>query len=325
MGQLVEAALDAPGRIRRARRAVGRDLGPVADDVVAGDLGVRDVVHRKRAHAAGPDRRARKGAGLVFQRQLAGGQGAVLFGAELDLDHRTGSRAGAAEHLLAAHHHLDRTPGLFRQRQRHRLQIDQRLAAEPAADLGRDRADVGDVDAEQFGAIGADHELALARTPDRALAVGRHRDDAGMRLDIGLMHRLGRIAALDDDIGVAKPGRDVALGKADLFGDVRRMRRLRVDALGEEIVVQQRRAGLHRLFDVDDVRQHVVFDLDQLAGLLGDRGRGRGDRGDRVAVIEHLVARHAVARQVAEIHRPFADKGFLRRRSAGNRRRSPPP
>ena len=115
------------------------------------------------------------------------------------------------------------------------------------------------------------------------------------------------------------------LVKVITLGDVGGVRRLGIDALGEEIVVQQRRVGLHRLFDVDDVRQHVVLDLDQLAGLLGDRRRGRGDGGDGVAVIEHLVARHAVARQVAEIHRPFADKGLLRRDRREIVRRSPPP
>ena len=75
--------------------------------------------------------------------------------------------------------------------------------------------------------------------------------------------------------------------------------------------MQQRRIGLHCLFDIDDVRQHVVLDLDQLAGLLGDRRRGRRHRSDGVAVIEDLVARHAVARQIAEIHRPLADEGLL--------------
>ena len=112
IGQLVEAALDPVRRVRRAWSAIGGDLGAVADDVVAGDLGVRDVVHRKGAHAARPDRRAREGAGLVLEHDLGRGQRAVLLGAELDLDDRARRRPGAAEHLLAAHHHLDRPAGL---------------------------------------------------------------------------------------------------------------------------------------------------------------------------------------------------------------------
>ncbi len=76
--------------------------------------------------------------------------------------------------------------------------------------------------------------------------------------------------------------------------------------------MQDRRVAAHRVLDVDDVRQHLVLDLDQVERLLGDRRRDRGDGGDRMAVIQHLAARHAVARQVAEIHRPFADKCLFR-------------
>src|SRR5439155_17395892 len=92
--QLVHAALDAVGRVRRAGGAVGRNLRAVRDDVIADDRDIRDVVHRKTAHAARPDRRAREGAGLVFEDQIAGDQAAVLLGAELDLDDAAGGRAG---------------------------------------------------------------------------------------------------------------------------------------------------------------------------------------------------------------------------------------
>src|SRR5271169_6346780 len=185
--------------------------------------------------------------------------------------------------------------------------------AKAAADLGWDRADLRDVDAEQLGAVGPHHEVALARAPDRGLSVSGDRDDAGVGLDVSLMHRRVGIAPLDRDIGLAEPGVDVALGEPDLLRDVGGMGRFRVETLGEEIVVQQRRVGLHRLFDVDDVRQHVVVDLDQVAGLLGDRRRSSGDGSHRVAVVENLVARHAVARQITKVHRPLADEGFLRR------------
>ena len=93
-----------------------------------------------------------------------------------------------------------------------------------------------------------------------------------MRLDVSLMDGLGRITPLNDDIGVAEPGVDVALVEGNHLGDVGWMRRLGLDSLREEVVMQQRRIGLHRLFDVDDVGQDVVLDLDQLAGFLGDRG-----------------------------------------------------
>ena len=76
--------------------------------------------------------------------------------------------------------------------------------------------------------------------------------------------------------------------------------------------MQQWRVRRHRRLDIDDVRQHLVLDLDQLERLGGDNWRGGGDGGHRVALVQHLVARHDIARQVAEVHRPFAHKGFFR-------------
>ena len=52
-----------------------------------------------------------------------------------------------------------------------------------------------------------------------------------------------------------------------------------------------------------DVRQYLVIDLDQRQRLLGGGGVDRGDGGDRMALIEHLLARHDVARDVPEIDR----------------------
>src|SRR5262249_43569709 len=114
IGQLIETALDAIRRVRRAGSAIGRDLWAIADDIVAGDLGVWDVVHRKGAHAARAHRPAWEGAGLVFQHRFGRGYPTVLLGAEPDLDDRTGGRPGAAEDLLTAHHHLDRPSGFTR-------------------------------------------------------------------------------------------------------------------------------------------------------------------------------------------------------------------
>ena len=72
--------------------------------------------------------------------------------------------------------------------------------------------------------------------------------------------------------------------------------------------MQDRRVGLHRLGDVDDVRQHLVVDLDQRQRLLGDRLRHRGDGGNRMALVERLLARHDVARDVAHVHLHLAGR-----------------
>jgi hypothetical protein len=72
-----------------------------------------------------------------------------------------------------ARNHFDRSARFLRQHVGERFEIDDRLAAEAAADLGRDRADAGDVGAADARGVGAHHELALAAAEDRALAVGR--------------------------------------------------------------------------------------------------------------------------------------------------------
>jgi len=133
-----------------------------------------------------------------------------------------------------------------------------------------------------------------------------------MRLDIGLMHRLRRVAALDHQFRLAEPGLGVALREADALGDVRRGGGLGLDAGGIEVVVQQGRVRRHRGLDVDDVGQHLVLDLDEIDRLGGDEGRGGRDRGHGVPLVEHLVAGHDIAREVAEIHRPLADEGLFR-------------
>ncbi len=253
---------------------------------------------------AGADRRAGEGAGLVLQHDIGGGDRPVVLGAELDLDHRARGRAGGAEHLVAGHHQLHRRAGLARKRQRERLQIDGGLAAEAAADLGRGDPDVGDVQVQHLGAVGADHELALARAPDLALAVrGRsRRRRRAARCSPGALpwSCSGRSIITSAS---AKPASRSPRTSWLPLGDVRGLGRLFGQALGEHVRVQQRRVGRHRRLDVDHVRQDLVVDLDQIERRFGDRGGRRGDRGDGVAVVQRLAARHHVQRQVAQVRR----------------------
>ena len=46
-----------------------------------------------------------------------------------------------------------------------------------------------------------------------------------MRFDIGLVHGFCRVAPFDDKFGFGEPGLDIALGKANHLGDVRRFGR----------------------------------------------------------------------------------------------------
>ncbi len=204
LGHDVERAFDRERRDRRARRAIGRRLWAVADDVVADRAGVRNVVWRERAQARIHHRRAGEGAGLEFEDTVGGGDRAVLLDADLDPHRRAGGRTGRFEHLVAAHHDLDRAAGFLRQRGCDRLEIDRNLAAKAAADLGRGHSQVADMHAEQLGGDRPHPEMALGRGPDLGLPVGVDARGAGMRLDIGLVHGRGLELLLDDDIGLGK-------------------------------------------------------------------------------------------------------------------------
>ena len=104
--------------------------------------------------------------------------------------------------------------------------------------------------------------MPLARAPDLDLAVLVDPRDAGVRLDIGLVHRRGFELLFDDLVGCGKAGRHIADRELDPLGDVGGRSRRRLDASGDHVLEQQRRIGLHRLVDIDNVRQHLVIDLD---------------------------------------------------------------
>ena len=182
----------------------------------------------------GADRRAGEGAGLVFERRLGGGDRAVLLGADLDLDcarPRSGRWRGTPPRGVITI--FTGRPALLRQRERHRLEIDQRLAAEAAADLRRGHADVGDVDPQQL----RDSRSRTMNWPwlqlqSSRLAVARCGGDAGMRLDIALVHRLGGVfAARRSPRPPRSPAATSPMREDELLGDVRGLGRRGLDAL----------------------------------------------------------------------------------------------
>ena len=143
--------------------------------------------------------------------------------------------------------------------------------------------------------------MPLARRPDLGLAVVVEARGAGMRLDIGLVHRRCLEFLLDDLLGLGKAGIYIANLKLDPLRDVRGRGGRRLDAARDLVLEEQRSVRLHRFVDVDHVRQDLVIDLDKRGGFLSDRFADRRDCGDRVALVESLLARHDVARDVPEI------------------------
>ncbi len=145
--------------------------------------------------------------------------------------------------------------------------------------------------------------MPLARRPDLALAVSVHPYAAGVRLDVALVNGRGLEVLLDHDIGFLEALLDIADREFKLLGDVRRLGRRGLDATGDHVLEEQRCVFTHRVVDIDRVRQHLVVDLEQRLGLLGNLLRDRGDRSDRVAVIKRLFLGHHIARHMPEIDR----------------------
>ena len=218
--------------------------------------------------------------------------------ADLHVDRRRAGRTRRAEHFVARHHEFHRTVRLARQRKRNRLHPHVRLAAEAAADFRRRDLQLRDVHAEQVAHCVAEREVALRGHPQFALAVGTDAREARVRFDVALVRLFGLVAALDDDVGLREAGLDVAVSELGFLRDVRRLRRLRFDAGGADVRLHDRRVRLHRLVDIGDVRQHFVVDLDQLQRLARRFGIDRGDRRNRVSVVQRAAARHAVLEHV---------------------------
>ena len=134
-----------------------------------------------------------------------------------------------------------------------------------------------------------------------------------MVLDVALMHGRRVEGALKNNFGLLEPRVHIAPAQLVALGNVRRLGGGGLDALGEDGLMQDGRTGLHGLDHADDVRQHLVLDLDELERLARDRRLGRRNRGHRMAVIEHLFTRHDVARHVAVVDHQLARwHGFRR-------------
>ena len=292
VGEFVEHAFAGEHGLRRAGRAVGGNARPVDDHLVALDEHVRHVVGREHAHGAGAERAARIGAGFVDELGVHGDDGAVALAADLRRVDRAGRRAGGAEHVLAGHHHLHRATALLGELERERFEVDGGLAAETAADLARDDTRMSPSSMPiAIAVMERTPKWPLGGTPNGRLAVLVEVADAGMGFDVALVHHGRGERTFDDHIGLGERGSSTSPLEMTCFLDQvgGRLRGLG-QALGEQVVVQDRRIGRHRRECVRDRIKHLVVDHDRrgsrLCGLVGRRRDG----GNCMAVIEDLVA-----------------------------------
>ena len=169
-----------------------------------------------------------------------------------------------------------------RDRERERLLgVDVQLRAEAAADVGRDHAQLRLGDAGDAAERDAGDVRHLRRRPERELAGRRdRRDEHGARLDRVRDQPVLAIALLDRDGGLGEQPVDLA-----------RVELPRVAAVRAELLVDERRALCERRLGVDDDRQRLVVDLDELRRVLGGAAARRRDHRDRVADVARLVDR----------------------------------
>jgi hypothetical protein len=244
--------------------------GPVVD--------VRHAVRPRRRRAGGeqhPRAQVGVGAGVADDVDLLGDDAAVaLHAGAVAQDERVALGAGH-DRLLALPDHPDRPAGPPDQQGEVGLDGHVLLAAEPAAHVGADHPELALGQPEDRGDGGGvlDHLGGDAQGDDPR---GVDPADTGLGLEVGMLHSLGTVLALDDHVGRRQRGRRVPAGDDPADQEV-------------ALVVHERRARFQSPLGVEDPRQVVVLDVDQLGRLLGDlRGDG-GDQGDRLTLVAHAV------------------------------------
>ncbi len=302
-GQLVDQDFGGKSGIRRAGRAVSGNPGFVEDDLIPVDQDVFNVVAGEQHGRPGTDERAaRIGARLVSQIAFARGDAAVSVGPKFDADIRPGRLSGGREVLGAAHRQLDRPmTALQRQQRRNRLQIRADFAAKTAADFGRDNANAGHRQVEDFGNFAPYPECPLCAAPDGQLS-GRIKERCRVvRLDIALMDRRGDDFTLNNEGRLAEAALDVALQVLKVVRHIRRHAAFLPHLVRAQLIMQDRRARFHRLAHIGHMRQDFVIDPDETQRLLGNLRAGRADGSDRMTEEERLIARKHILRQIAQV------------------------
>ena len=118
--------------------------------------------------------------------------------------------------------------------------------------------------------------------------------DAGMGLDVSLMHRLGGESIFDDEVGIAEARFDIALGPSQIDEDVARcFYFVQQAAVRLHVGMQQGRARLDGFEGIEQRFQLFVLNLDQFRRGLGDLLALRRDHRDFLAdEANDLVGKH---------------------------------
>jgi hypothetical protein len=311
-GDVVHVPLEREDHVRAAdaaERAGGRGVRidnarlvpDAADPVGRGVDELRDRADRRRL--------AGVGACVHEARRLLPQDLAVAAHGRPDAHDRILAWRTAGELLLPGVDELDRPAGLAREQGAVGLEARVELAAEPAADRGRDHAHGRRPHAEDVSDAVAHVERVLGRGVDDVAAALVSRDGAA-RLDRELV-LAGRLElVLDDEVGARERVLDVAPRQARRPRHVAFARPFDDRRIGPPLGVDQPRGGRKRRLEVGHRLQRFQLDLDGARPGIRLLEGLRGDGGDRLAGVAHDVPRQ----QRLVLDEPAGDPRGVRRR-----------
>ena len=282
---LVEQALEREAHVDgavAAERAAGRRVGEHALADIFDVLEVVDGVE----HRAGIEDRHHAIAGMRAAALDAfafdAGDPAVLLQPDLEPDVGLRPAAMGDEGLLAVDHEPHAALGLARQQRRDQLDVERLgAAAEAAADMRLDHADPRHVHGEDLRQHQVDVVGDLRGGMHRhAVALGVVARDRGVHLHLVLADLGAIVGRLAHEIGVGEGLLDIAELEEHVAFEI-------AGLLG----VQQHGVGRERVGGGEIGRQLLHLHLDERERRLGGGVVDRGDGGDRLAAIAHLVAR----------------------------------
>jgi len=304
----VEALRHAVAAIRAGRRRVGVDH--VRDETDVG-LRIRAFVGRIKRHGLVAGVAGHSEGMVAVCARVA--QHAHFVRHDPPVGHDTGAHGdahrvarGAGEELLLARIlHLDRPPGCDGQVRADVLDQHFLFVAKAAADARLDDPDTFDGQAEHRREDAPRMERHLRARPDDQPVILVPVGDADHRLDGRLLHLRDLVLALEDVVRRGQRGIHVAQLDADGRGQVARgVAVCKWHIL--RLVVDNRRAGRHRLARVQDRGQFLVLDLDQAERALRDFLALRRDRSHAVSDAAQLAV------QAEEVQRAGDRVGLAR-------------
>ena len=256
-----------------------------------------DTVHHQSGE--GRDHRGQQhlvGANIGDDARLQARDGAVALGGEVDVAEEVAAVGGGEEGLGAVLDPLDRGLDQSRKGGGHvLLAVDVDLAAEAAAHLGGDGADLVLAQTHHRRDQGAQDVRVLGRAPDgQVLATGLVLRDHAARFHRVRSEALVQHALRDHHVrlGEGRINSAVILGLGGLGIDARATPVALDGDIALKPLVQGGGVRFHRGLGVDDGGKLVVLDLDSVCSVARDVAILGYDDGHGLADVAHLVGRH---------------------------------